>query len=975
MIRRLEYKDNNNIQRSYAYELNSISGVTTLEPDIDLYYLEDLDFLSDPNNGYIDENGHPKINLRNTIKHIDSVNKSTWEFTKVDESRFDARPVRGGKTTGILTQYDKWGNRARLITGIGDGRDTEVIRIGQELDPEVMSKDLFIGNMSGYTAGFASGSSSDIEYSQILNPVNVENVNNYYPIINHGYFYEGGTEYYMFGNKQTEVLNPEFASIDDEGNRYFSLSGFPNVHSPVFMSDVNQDYKDTVATVEVGGYTTYNKNSFRAEYNSTETTNPANYEHDLVTSTPFVYIVTNDGEIVLPNVSLLTKNAISVDTPGHAVNGHVNVIRPNKNFRSFRINVESAGVTLSHGLGSTSLFVFGIINTELVLVDVSIEDPNTIYIPKLGISLDVVIFDTTDYSTAYEYTNFQSGVINHNLDLRSDNEELYVDPWVFGIIPSGPTSDDIVIVDSTTIDKDNLFVDFGEVLSEVSVNIIDFWRLNSADAVYEEVFELNTDFFSFQETVFWGNEGQASPFHRIYPPLESGVIDGVYVSEYDMRCQSDLYGPEPLDYISGYASGVSLPEKPIYITDDNQVFIPAHISGTPIITYEKEKSEAYEFKFRGTDVSPVTWYNSDRVIAIQFEDHPLDSIEVFSDINSITLAPYTTRDIIGSGESRELSYYPFNTVSGPPNTTTNVTLLARDDVGVALENIDVKLSSKRRLYNKNQDGDLVQLTNYDITILDNTDGLFSIPSGVIDSLLPNTTVYTNSLFDIIQFLENPGVMHVYDDDGYLFTTMNGVKDYQVGFVGSLYDPGEDELTHEIYKLTDVFGAANADVGFHNTPRNARVKSLRITAVPSGQSEFNSDIISSKLININPETIDDSFGYSDEDNNPNPFISTLPISSGIVYTVINGNVPTLSTARLYDETYFNSASGVVTRNGASGVVNVYDTGKIYIAEIDTNIETDLASGVPAYQAFISGAILRYDEIDDHTSIFGRGEYYG
>jgi len=977
VIRKIEYRDNQGNPYSYAYT-RPVSG-TPAPKEIDLNYLEDTEYLMDPENGYIDSNLDPTTKLKSVVKRIERINKATWEFAIADVTRFDSKTIREGAQEAIKTKHDIWGDLTDLIPGIGDFEDLKITSIEQEKNPDVMSKDKFIGNSSGYTIGFSSGQANEIQYTQILNPVNVDNVNNYYPVINHGYFYTGVEEYFMYGNKQTEVLNPENAISGDSG-LYYNISGVPNIHSPLILNMIQKDYEDVVANTAVSDFQSYNKNSHRERVDFSPVTPPIEIEHELISSTPFVYIVTDDGELLLPDVEILNKNTISVDVADSEIHGYVNIIRPNKNFRTYTIDVTSGPLTVKHDFGSTQLFAFGVDNSELVLLTNTIIDENNIKIEESDYSGTLVLFNIEDYSTEIELASgFTSGNVVHNLNLNIDiNEDIYIDPWVFGVEPNLLLQDELVVVSTSIVDKDTIYVDFGESKDDAKLNIIDFWKLNEADAVFEDKFTLNTDLFSFQETKYWNNEGQATPFHRVYP-LSDGVYDGYDIKEYNLRCQTDIIPPSPTDFISGAISGSSLPTNPVYITTNNQIYLPEDVSGTPVLTYEKHKAEFYKFKFRGTDVSPVSWYNEDRIVAIQDIQQEPANIKIYPDTNVVALTSAATRPLMNQVDGVDLVPYNYNVVSGDPINSINITSLTTDNAGVALKDEIIKYSSKRKLYHRdaNSREDLEELLYYDIDIIDNTSGLFQLTSGEIDSLFPSgQTINTPSIFDEIHINDyDIDGKDIFDEDGYLFTVKSGIKKYRVPFVGGIFE--DNNFTHEVYKSTDIFGSSVVKVGFHNNRRYKTNKKVRITALPSGQAVSSDDRIEdSVIIDVKPITTEANKGSTNVYDIPNTTIGTQQTRPELQYDLVSGNITTFSTAELIDEMYYQELSGSpVTSLDPGGIEDVFDLETKYLVKLDRSYETDVPSGMASgYSAYASGSLLAYDEYDLSAPMFNEGDYY-
>jgi len=977
MIRKIEYTGIDG--QRYSFAIDKVSGVINQNPIVNLHYLEDFRYLEDPANGYI-ENGHPTEKLLQFIKNIERINEGTFEYAITDVSRMDTRQIRSGRLTAIETEFDQSGDTSILITGIGDRKDCLIERIDTERKPDIMSKDLFIGNMSGFTIGFSSGITDEVAYAQVLNPVNANNVNNYYPVLNHGYLYDGALEYYCYGNKQTEILNPSFSRIDDQGNIIYQVSGIPNALSPIFMNMIYDDYANVVSSISISDYATYSKNSHRERIDFTGGANEfKDISHNLITNNPFVYVYEDDGTIGVPTSEVKSKNIVRVSTPYEEIHGYANIIRPNRNYRIFPVDITTGGVTINHSLNSTSIFVFMITNGELGFISNTIIDENHVQIPMLGIAGNVIIFDTTNYTTKFSYSSFSSGIINHNLDLRIPSQsEMYLDPWVFGIIQDDFLQDELVACHAVSIDENNIYVDFGSIQTNVDIYILDFWRLNEADALFENRFIINTDQFAFNETPFYGNEGVASPFHRIYP-LASGLLNTIKVQEALLRCQIDYEAPQPLDFITGYyASGTTLIE-PVFITTTNELIVPQSHSGTPILVYEKNKALANEFRFRGTDVSPVSWYNTDRIIAIQSYEHSVDNIYIFPDIQDINLtdAP-TTPFTWGTGE-KELISYGYNTAGGNPITSSKATIFTTDDAEVAKQNQDIMVSTKRRLYKKSRlEGQAYErIYDYSIEVVDNTNDLFSLSSGLIEQVSGQLgyipSIRTQSIFDKITFQTPIVGVDIYDEDGYLFTPIAGQLSYLVPFVGAIY---EDGFVHNAYRTTNVFGTAIVDLGFHNTERAKRINTLRITALPSGLSETSTDIMDSKVIHVHPITQDDSVGYDDSFENPNPFTNVFVVPLNNEVAVIPNISPTFSTSELIDRMYYTEASGIIGRTRASGIISIFDIEDNYILTLDVNSVPQMPSGVVSgYTAFASGMLVRYDSMDEPASILDRGEVYG
>jgi hypothetical protein len=230
----LEYLSTDNIPIRFAFD-NSAQDSSAF--NIDINYLDDTRYLFNVANGYVDVSGNPTQKLYNTLKNIESINASTWEYLVSNITIMDKRPLRGGKTRAIPTYYNISGETSRLITGIGDHSDIELININQERDPLIMSRDLFISNLNGFMTGGTSGIVTEIDYSQILNPVNTSNINNFYGEVRHGYLYSGEVEYYLYGAKQTEIFEKDsYYQIDEDGYRWFALSGYPNNFSPIIIN-------------------------------------------------------------------------------------------------------------------------------------------------------------------------------------------------------------------------------------------------------------------------------------------------------------------------------------------------------------------------------------------------------------------------------------------------------------------------------------------------------------------------------------------------------------------------------------------------------------------------------------------------------------------------------------------------------------------------------------------------------------------
>lgn len=934
MIRKIEYTQDD-IRYSYAYEDNlPISGDTNVK----VSYPDNPAFLSDPDNGYMDDDGNATQKLKNLIGRIDTANESTWDTVISNVSYLDKRPIRNTGSRLIGTYHDQSGDINDLVTGIGDIEDCSVLHINYDADPDVMSKDLFISTLSGFVIGDDLGTTNELDYSSIYNPINQNNVNNFYPVIKHGYFYSGQTEYYLYSNKHTEIIPEEQYSGEVNGYKYYDLSGTPNEISPIILNVQYGNMQDIMEAININDYSTYSRNSYRIRYSGTS----LSVHHNLKSYSPFAYIVVdNTNEIVLPVVEIVDLNRANISTTD-SITGYLNIIRPNRYFRNYTISSPD-GVTIRHNLESTNIFTVINDNDSLALPYYTVDNESQITVTAVGASGTLQIVNMSNYTYSEDLDGFASGYITHNLGMLTDtNHDAYLDPMVYLIENDGAGT----LAETYITDQNTVYLDFNGHYFSGTVHIIDYSKFNQAGSLINGTPNLSTEYFGFQDTTYFGNIGPASPFH-ITDPLTS--------TEYDLECRPVLEEIQEQNIpLSGY-----LPDYPLYLTRTNQIVIPPHISGNLIVTYEHDGCQDTECDFRDVDISPVTWYNTPRVIAIQIEQDSPYSITIIPDDSDINMQNVATRTIhdMSSGYVIE-SPIGGTAVSGEPATSMNITAQILDEAGVSLSGYLITFDTSRKLYS-GYDGD--EIFTYDVNIIDNTSELLSLPSGLLDQI-SGITLQTPSIFDEIVFHNDISEeTDIYDAYGYLFTTIPGVQNYRIKTLAALYDSVSDTLSHKVYRHSDNFGSAISTLCIHNDPYLETIKPVTVSAYLSKDPT----ISGSSVINIHPVDLAETYGLVNNYESSNMNITTIDVTTypdnGYMLSTISGEIiPCASTISLIDTREYNLQSGILDRDAPYGIIDVFNVNNMYMI----------------HHLYESGrTVLRYDIVDNDPAILDIGEYYG
>jgi len=206
---------------SRRFELENIPSGTAIEVD----YLSDRAFLEDEANGYM-LSGDPTDKLLSTLDYLEKISKATWRHAISDLSFYDGRPLLAGNTDIISTRYDA--APTEMLAGVGDFDDLKLTEIVHIKNPEIVNA----SNMN-LTSGELSG---DFQAAHITE-------NNYYqfmPNLVPGYFHLNGQEYYLFGTKITEIIEPSTPSgiTVPDGSYIYELSGLPDNMMPILVSRI-----------------------------------------------------------------------------------------------------------------------------------------------------------------------------------------------------------------------------------------------------------------------------------------------------------------------------------------------------------------------------------------------------------------------------------------------------------------------------------------------------------------------------------------------------------------------------------------------------------------------------------------------------------------------------------------------------------------------------------------------------------------
>jgi hypothetical protein len=543
-----------------------------------------------------------------------------------------------------------------------------------------------------------------------------------------------------------------------------------------------------------------------------------------------------------------------------------------------------------------------------------------------------MVFNLDQLGYQESVNGFTSGILTSQLVIPPTHS-AYADPWIIGTDLSGEIN-----LPSTTqvLDNGQIYVDFLYPFSGI-ISIVSFAEMNEGGALYESHTELSTELFPFTDIDFRGNKGIANPIHQTYP----------LPSNQDVAVSCECF-----DCLSGntWLSGLTYkPNRVVYTTEDNMVVIPPSLSGHVVVHYEKKN--IIDYKFREADLSPVSWMNTDRVLAIELEHLDPYELELIPDVQSIKIISGVTRTYTLPEDWMLLSEWPINGVSGEPTTNMNITINVLDEAAAACSGEMVTIRSDRPLYYTSS-GTIVPAS---INIIDNTSGLLSLSSSMINSI-PSQYVDGNSMFDEIVLEEVPTEsIPIFDNNGFLFHTVSGMSTYRVPFIASLYDEVNDQMVHTLERESDKFGAVNVKIGFHNNDLFNKIRKVDVRAFITRLPEVSGET----LITVIPTNVPNTFNYSDGYEAITNTISQQTTSEYL--TVITETIMPVMPVFITSNENFNDHSGLINPESslATDINDVYQIRDGYLIYHNYNLSGEIV-------------FLNYG---DNISLLDVGEVYG
>lgn len=172
-------------------------------------------------NSYITGDHEPTDKLIDILDRINNLTDNRFMLLKPYDSLYDVN-YNEEDTIIIPTKMDKYSNGKDYLSGIGFGKDLNLEGFKTHTE-DVLAPEEFIG-------------------SEIPDILTVEEDtyrnNEWHPVINPGWFYYKGEEYFCFSNKITEVFTLNDLEEDEDGYR-FKLTNSIDKFSPVIIHQIS----------------------------------------------------------------------------------------------------------------------------------------------------------------------------------------------------------------------------------------------------------------------------------------------------------------------------------------------------------------------------------------------------------------------------------------------------------------------------------------------------------------------------------------------------------------------------------------------------------------------------------------------------------------------------------------------------------------------------------------------------------------